>query len=257
MSFSLKYTREYTLFRALTPSDTSVVWPDVTITGTFNDFANKIPFLRKTFRSMTSTTTFNLRKEDKHALFSAAPETKKISYKLDPLMRLAATTNKDVRGELSFKGGLENALDFDKEAGTAVKYRFYKDTTDQTPYRRTDKKTKRDAFNVGGDASISYDVETQKGLQFWRYYVKLQNNLRLKITGSANYMWSERTLPDGDYHRDQDILTATARPEVSYNFTNNVDAMFFTQYKYDKLFHTAKDESTHELTVHGEFTMRF
>ncbi|MEO7424945.1 MAG: cell surface protein SprA, partial [Fibrobacteria bacterium] len=109
LSFNIKYTKEYTLFRSLTPSDTSVVWPDLTVTGTFNDFANKIPVLRKTFRSMTSTTTFNLRKEDKHSLFSSAPETDKISYKFDPLMRLAATTNKDVRGELSFKGGLEKA----------------------------------------------------------------------------------------------------------------------------------------------------
>jgi hypothetical protein len=258
MSFNLKYTKEYTLFRAMTASDTSVVWPDITVTGTFNDFANKIPFLRKTFRSMTSTTTFNLRKEDKHALFSSSPETKKIAYKLDPLMRLAATTNKDVRGELSFKGGLENALDYEKTPRAyKLPYRFYTDTT-QTPYDRDGKKkTKRDAFNVGGDATISYDVETQKGLQFWRYYIKLENNLRLKITGSANYMWTERTLPNQSPRKDQNILTLTTRPEVSYNFTNNVDAMFFTQYKYDKLWHTPREESTHELTVHGEFTMRF
>ncbi|MDB5106633.1 MAG: hypothetical protein JWP91_4322 [Fibrobacteres bacterium] len=258
MSLNVKYTKEYTLFRALTPSDTSVVWPDVTLTGTFNDFANKIPFLRKTFRSMTSTTTFNLRKEDKHALFSSAPETDKISYRFDPLVRLAATTNKDVRGELSFKTGLEKAVDFEKTPGLEkLPYRFYRDTS-LIPYLRTgDKKTKRDAFNLGGDATISYDVETQKGLQFWRYYVKLENNLRLKVTGSANYMFSERTLPGGDPRKDQNILTLTTRPEVSYNFTNNVDAMFYTQYKYDKLWHTPKEESTHELAVHGEFTMRF
>jgi hypothetical protein len=36
-----------------------------------------------------------------------------------------------------------------------------------------------------------------------------------------------------------------------------VDALFYTQYKYDKLWHTPKEESTHELSVHGEFTMRF
>ena len=258
LSFNVKYTKEYTLFRALTPSDTSVVWPDITVTGTFNDFAGKLPFLRKTFRSMTSTTTFNLRKEDKHALFSSALETDKITYKLDPLIRLAATTNKDVRGELSFKGSLEKAVDHEKTAGNnPIPYRFYLDTN-QTPYYRDGaKQTKRDAFNTGADASISYDVETQKGLQFWRYYIKLENNLRLKVTGSANYMYTERTLPGGDPHKDQNVLTLTTRPEVSYNFTNSVDAMFYTQYKYDKLWHTPNEESTHELTVHGEFTMRF
>jgi hypothetical protein len=258
MSFSLKYTREYTLFRALTASDTSVVWPDITVTGTFNDFANKIPFLRKTFRSMTSTTTFNMRQEEKHALFNPAPETDKTTYKFDPLIRLAATTNKDVRGELSFKTGLEKAVDYDKSPKEQLEVRYYIPGTKMTSYERTsDKRTKRDLFNVGSDASISYDVETQKGIQFWRYYVKLQNNLRLKITGSANYMFSERTLPKESPRKDQNILTLSTRPEVSYNFTNNVDAMFYTQYKYDKLWHTPKEESTHELTVHGEFTMRF
>jgi cell surface protein SprA len=61
MSFNLKYTHEYTLHRALIASDTSVVWPDFTASGTFGDFASKIPALRKNFRSMTSTTTFNMR----------------------------------------------------------------------------------------------------------------------------------------------------------------------------------------------------
>ena len=259
ISANVKYTKEYTLFRALTASDTSVVWPDLTVTGTFNDFANKIPILRKTFRSMTSTTTFNMRKEEKHALFSAAPETDKISYKLDPLVRLAATTNKDVRGELSFKGGLDRAKDYGKDDGTLLPYRFYIDTVHQLGYYRDKKKvTQRDAFNTGGDATISYDVETQKGIQFWRYYVKLENNLRLKLTGSANYMYTEVTLPASDHARkDQNVLTLTCKPEVSYNFTNNVDALFYSQYKYDKLWHTPKEESTHELTVHGEFTMRF
>ncbi|MDB5051586.1 MAG: hypothetical protein JWO30_4657 [Fibrobacteres bacterium] len=258
MSFNVKYTKEYTLFRALTPSDTSVVWPDLTVTGTFNDFASKLPFLRKTFRSMTSTTTFNLRKEDKHALFSSTPETEKISYKFDPLVRLAATTNKDVRGELSLKGGLENAIDYDKAASGQKYSRFWLKDTLLTAYTRdAGKHTNRDAFNVGGDGSISYDVETQKGLQFWRYYIKLENNLRLKVTGSANYIVTEKTLPGESPMKDQNQLTVIARPEVSYNFTNNVDALFFTQYKYDKLWHTPNDESTHELTIHGEFTMRF
>ena len=263
MSFNIKYSKEYTLFRALTPSDTSIVWPDLTVTGTFNDFASKLPVLRKNFRSMTSTTTFNLRKEDKHALFSSSPETEKISYKFDPLVRLAATTNKDVRGELSFKGGLEKAVDYDKIPDPSVPgglrpFLFWAGDTSLIAYVRTkDKATKRDAFNVGGDATISYDVETQKGLQFWRYYIKLENNLRLKMTGSANYMYTERTLPGEDPRKDQNVLTLIAKPEVSYNFTNNVDALFYTQYKYDKLWHTPREESTHELTVHGEFTMRF
>jgi hypothetical protein len=258
MSFNLKYTQEYTLHRALIASDTSVVWPDLTVSGSFADFASKIPVLRKNFRSMTSTTTFNLRKENKHALFSPQPETEKLTYKLDPLIRVAATTNKDVRGELSLRGSLENAKDHEKTPRDSQEYRYYAPLPKQKTYRRDGAKlTKRDAFDVGGDASLAYDLQTQKGIQFWRYYVKLENNLRLKLGGAADYMWTERTVPGLDPHKDQNVLTLSARPEASYNFTNNVDALFYTQYKYTKLYHTAREESTHELTVHGEFTMRF
>jgi hypothetical protein len=262
MSFNLKYSKEYTLYRALTPSDTSVVWPDITVTGTFNDFANKIPALRKNFRSMTSTTTFNLRKEDKHALFSPSNETDKISYKFDPLVRISATTNKDVRGDLSLKTGLEQSVDYRKEAGKMVPVPNYDPNAQMIMYnRKPEESSKLNAVNVGGDATISYDVETQKGVQFWRYYVKLENNLRLKLTGSANYAVNERTLPapgtSPRTYNELNQLTLVGKPEVSYNFTNNVDALFYTQYQYDKKWHTAREESTHELTVHGEFTMRF
>jgi hypothetical protein len=263
LSLNVKYSKEYTLFRAIQPSDTSIVWPDITITGTFGDFATKLPFLRKNFRSMTSTTTFNYREEDKHALFSPSQESHKTSYKLDPLVRLAATTNKDIRGELSLKGGLDREIFYDKRAAEKVKYEWYgnyigRPDESLTVYRRAPElKTPKDGVNVGADASLAYDIETQKGLQFWRYYIKLQNNLRLKVTGGSNYSYTERTLPGEKPHKDQNVLTMSVKPEASYNFTNNVDALFYTLYKYDKLWHTPKEESTHELTVHGEFTMRF
>jgi hypothetical protein len=259
MSFNLKYTQEYTLHRALIASDTSVVWPDLTVSGSFGDFASKIPALRKNFRSMTSTTTFNMRKEDKHALFSNQSESERMTYKLDPLLRVAATTNKDVRGELSMRGSLENGIEYEKtQLDSLLEYRYYVPNTRQKAYRRDmSKRTKRDVFGVGGDASLAYDLQTQKGIQFWRYYVKLENNLRLKLGGAADYTWTELTAPGRPPHKDVNTLTLSARPEASYNFTNNIDALFYTQYKYVKQWATPTDESTHELTVHGEFTMRF
>jgi hypothetical protein len=181
-----------------------------------------------------------------------------MTYKLDPLIRVAATTNKDVRGELSLKTSLENAIDYEKIPDDTLEYLYYKRIPKQMAYKRNlEGRTKRDAFDVGGDASVAYDLQTQKGIQFWRYYVKLENNLRLKLGGAADWMWVERTTKDRSPHKEPHVLTLSARPEASYNFTNNIDALFYTNYKYTKQWHTANDESTHELTVHGEFTMRF
>jgi cell surface protein SprA len=259
LSLNAKYSKRYVLYRGLQASDTSVVWPDYTVTGTFNDFAGRIGILRRYFRSMTSTTTFNYREEDKRALFSNSPDNHKTSFRLDPLVRIAATTNKDVRAELSVKLGKDIEDQYFK--GSALReqaFRWYGPDTTMPIYPRIDSlRTPKEGFNVGGEASLSKDIETQKGVQFWRYYIKLQNNLRLKLSGSCNYSVQESRPPQSDPVRSQDQFTGTVKPEVSYNFTNNVDAMFFFLYKYDKLWHTAENESTHEVQLHGEFTMRF
>ncbi|HLP41397.1 MAG TPA: hypothetical protein VK465_07820, partial [Fibrobacteria bacterium] len=143
-------------------------------------------------------------------------------------------------------------------AGPKVLYYWYGGADSVPTYPRRDSlKTPKESFNIGGDGSISKDIETQKGLQFWRYYIKLQNNLRLRLSSSFNYAYEESRPPKQAPIRNRDVLTGTVKPEVSYNFTNNVDALFFVQYKYDKLWHTSENESTHEVQVHGEFTMRF
>lgn len=258
LSFNAKYNQTYNLFRAIQASDTSVVWPDYTVTGTFNDFASRIGILRRYFRSMTSTTTFNYREEDKRALFSNSAESHKTTIKFDPLVRIAATTNKDVRGEMSLKLGRDVEDQFFKTPGQPVDVPYYDGTTPMVPYTRIDSlKNPKESFNVGGEASLSKDIETQKGVQFWRYYIKLKNNLRLKLSSSCNYQFTESRFHAAPPVRSQDVLTGTVKPEASYNFTNNVDALFFLMYKYDKLWHTARNESTHELQIHGEFTMRF
>jgi hypothetical protein len=261
ISMNLKYSKQYALYRRLQASDTSVVWPEYTLSGTFNDFANRLAFLRKTFRSMTATTTYNYREEDRRSLFARGRESHKVSQKFDPLMRLSATTNKDVRGELSLKLGRDVVTNYDKVPGENANMKYYGGTngdTLQPTYVRVDSlATPEEAFNVGGDLSIQWDLETQKGIQFWRYYIKLQNNLRLKVASGINYSYTERRPPGEDARKEPEILSASLKPELSYNFTNNVDALFFLLYKYDKLFHTAREETTHEVQIHGEFTMRF
>ena len=258
LSFNGKYSKLYTLHRALLASDTSVTFPDYTVTGTFNDFASRIALLRRYFRSVTSTTTFNYRVEDRRARFSSSPDRRTTSFKLDPLVRVAATTNKDLRTEASVRLGRDLEDQYYKVAGGTEDVRYYGGWKPLTWYARPDSMNNpKEGFNVGGDISVSKDIETQKGIQFWRYYIKLQNNLRLKISSGVNYLFSETRYKDQDPVRNQDQLTGTVKPEVSYNFTNNVDAMFFMQYKYDKLWHTGNNESTHEVQLHGEFTMRF
>ena len=104
--------------------------------------------------------------------------------------------------------------------------------------------------------TISWDLQTQKGIQFWKYYIKLQNSLRLILNGSLDYSLAESE-ENGISHRDQDVIDGKVKPEADYNFTNSVDAKFWLAYEYHQLFNTPKHEYTHTVEIHGEFTMRF
>lgn len=268
---SVKYSKGYTLHRGLSPSDTSIVFPDISSTGTLGDFSNKIPLLHKHFRTMTASTTYNYRDERSNIdQFSNNQEVHKISHKFNPLLRLAATTNGDIRLENSFNFGFDRSNLFNKIRPSVIDsvtkkitpatapFLWYNGYANLPVYVRSDTLVTIDyLYTFGDDFSVSYDVETQKGIQFWRYYVKLQNNLRLKTTVGASYALEKRDEPDKLPHRDKDMFNCSVKPEATYSFTNNVDALFYLLYRYEKLFHTATKESTHQVEIHGEFTMRF
>jgi len=260
---NLKWTKSYILYRGVTPSDTSIIWPEYTVTASLGDFASKLPWIRTNFRSMTASSSYNYKHEERHGLFSPQAESDLQSYKFAPLLRLSGTTNKDIRIENSINFSQDFETRYSKVDDTLRFYRSYLNRNGISredslqAYQRSPNPQPIRRLNVGDDLSVSYDVETQKGLQFWRYYIKLKNNLRLKLTNGVIYTLVEEKQPDGGNPRTTDQIQVTLKPEASYNFTNNVDALFYTQYIFKKDFKTDKEETIHNVTVHGEFTMRF
>ncbi len=263
---SLKYSKQYTLYRFFQPSDTTIIWPDYTISGTFNDFASKLPWFRTRLKSFTAYTNYNYRHQTKFDLFSPSPDEDKISYIMKPLLRLSATTNSNVKVEVSFNSSFDHNTQHGKKVGlngsgttnllqpltylgglTPYVPVYYLDSSQNSPQR---------IVTLGVAPLISWDLQTQKGIQFWRYYVKLQNSLRVTLNGSVDYMLSETT-QSSVTHQDQNELKAMVKPQVDYNFTNNVDAKFWAQYDFDQVFNTLREEYTHTVALHGEFTMRF
>jgi hypothetical protein len=72
----------------------------------------------------------------------------------------------------------------------------------------------------------------------------------------VNYLLTEIE-EGGRTFKEKNQITAMVKPEASYNFTNNVDAKFWTQYKFEQFYNTPDDEYIHDVELHGEFTMRF
>lgn len=257
VSAGLKYTQQYTLYRALQASDTTVVWPEVSVAGSFADFASRVPILRDQLRSLTASTNYNYREESRFSLFSPSPDVDRYTHRFAPLARFTAVTNQDVRVELSFNAAYETEVQHGKGPGDTASVRYYGGYAPAFAYSRDPARLARKrTLAAGFEPVISWEVETQKGIQFWRYYVRLKNNLRLSLNGAANYVRTE-VEQNGTKYRDEDRINASIRPEAVYNFTNNVDAKFWALYAWEKEFHTRDNEYTHEVALHGEFTMRF
>jgi hypothetical protein len=163
-----------------------------------------------------------------------------------------------VRIEVSFNASHEAETQHGKGAGVVTGgVPYYAGDTSAYAYAHDPaREAHRNTLATGVEPVISWEVETQKGIQFWRYYIRLKNNLRLSLNSSANYIRTD-VEQNGTKYREQDQVNAQIRPEATYNFTNNVDAKFWALYAFQQEFHTADNEYIHEVALHGEFTMRF
>ncbi len=256
----LKYSKQYTLYRYFQASDTTVVWPEISIAGSFADFAARVPYIRDHLRTLTATTNYNYREESRFSLFNPSPDADKVTHRFAPLLRLTGTTKDDVRIEVSANAAHTTEMQHGKDGGTtmirAITYLGDNEPLRSAYFRDPTKDTPRRTLEAGIAPVISWEVQTEKGVQFWRYYIKLKNNLRLSLNSSCNYLRIE-VEQNGLKYREKDEVNAEIRPEATYNFTNNVDARFQGQYKYLQSFQTPGNEYTHEISLLGEFTMRF
>ena len=243
------------------------------ISGRFSNFASKIPFLKKRFRSFSANTSYNYKKEDHFNPFASNQDTREISHNLNPLLKLSASSKSNIRYENAINHKFSRKFEINKqhypdESGDTSFVDSYRGPQKLPVYihKSTDNQTKVENIRVSDVFSLSYDIKTQKGIQFWKWFVKLENNLKLKFTTEVTWTRNTRFLTTFDEEgniepnkpeRDLDEWLFKARPEISYNFTRKIDGKFFTQYIREQEFQTVKNDTRHEIEVHSEFTMRF
>jgi hypothetical protein len=265
LSGTLRWSESFALYRDYTlmaSNDTTISWPNYSVNGRFADFSKKFAFLKKRFRSFVTSSSYGYDKKSTFNLFNRKLESTSISHKFNPLMKISATSKGNIRYENSFNYSFSMGNDFYKEAtGDSGIIPSYLGPQKMPTYQRNGERTRKETTSMSDVFTVSYDIQTRKGVQFWRWYVKLENNLRLKFTTEAG--WDRETntsvrinrMPEENRVRDE--LRLKVRPEVSYNFTRKMDAMLYAQYIREQRFHTTKDDVIHEIEIHSEFTMRF
>ncbi len=259
-SLSYSFPRDHNQWKS---HDTSLTWPEFGLSGRLSNLTEKISFLKKNFQSFALNSSYNYQEETKFNIYSISTESKSVSHKLNPLLKISATGKNNVRYDngFNFSHSLNTSRSKLNNEPFNILVRVYNgyDTLAGYPLDPVNY-SEEETIGLGDVFTVSYDIQTRKGVQFWRWYVKLENNLRLKFTAEGS--WDRKTTTrfsssPPDPKPESHWVRFKIRPELSYNFTRKIDALIYAQYSREQEFHTSKDETSHEVEIHGEFTMRF
>jgi cell surface protein SprA len=138
------------------------------------------------------------------------------------------------------------------------------------------------AINIGDDFTISYPLKLKRGFQLWKWYVKLDNNIDLKLTAGYDYnktirkeythtnseysMWNKESGTDGifeqwkfdsgleqtAYYPDLTLSSRTVpsrthewfiRPSAGYQFNKMASMSSYIEYR--QIHEKLDDETPH------------
>ena len=181
-------SREYPLY-----VDTTTVWPKIGVGITVPNFAQRIPFLNS-FRSVSTTHRFDFTRTTSVKPFQSAEDSWSYQINFNPIVRITFLTQKNLKIENAVRLKMETTDRRPKQEVIGLpcwpdSLGNIKDTTDdfwETPWIHTSLYNDF-SINVGDDFSISYPLKLQRGFQLWKWYVKLENNIDLKLTAGYDY----------------------------------------------------------------------
>jgi hypothetical protein len=190
---SFKQNRETPLY-----IDTTTIWPKIGIGIDIPNFANRFDFFKGKLRSLSTVHRFDYQVLRTVRPFQGAADEWQNTIDFNPLIRINALTESNVRIENSVrlkmeerlrraKDGLPGTKDWPEEYYVKVPW-FYKDLVIDRGY------------GAGDELLISYALKTQRGFQFWRWYIKLDNDIDLKLASGYSY---KKTIQEGYFPVDQ------------------------------------------------------
>jgi cell surface protein SprA len=165
--------------------DTTTIWPRFGIGMDIPNFVNRLNFLKGRLRSLSTSHRFDYQKQYTVRPFQSSEDEWGTTIALDPIIRISALTNGNIR--------IDNSLRFKMEEKVRRPKIEIPETEDyeeeyyiKIPWLHTDKIVDR-GYGFGDELAISYALKTKRGFQLWRWYVKLDNDIDLRLESAYNY----------------------------------------------------------------------
>lgn len=180
--------REYPLY-----IDTTTVWPKIGIGVNVPNFSKRVSFLEG-FRSVSAAHRFDYTKSRTVRPFQSAEDSWSEQFNFNPLVRLTFLTQKNIRIENAVRMKMDFTDRRPKEEVIGItswpdSTGNGRDTSEyfwETPWMHTSL-YKDIAFNIGDDFTVTYPLKLKKGFHLWKWFIKLENDIDLKLTAGYDY----------------------------------------------------------------------
>ena len=228
--------------------DTTKTWPQISVNASLANFAGRVPFLGRWFESVTANHTTTWEVQQQIYPHSSSNDVTNYSLKWAPLLGLQAKT----KGNWSFDDktnfGVTLAKSFIKNPDSAAVTGICPDSLGLPVFYTNQAVAVERCFqvvghsqtyhwNTGNEGTATYRFQTHKGIQIFRWFVKLDNDLVVTFRAGWTRDWQLQNTYDASTGQDDgpqtlaDVTTVYAGSNASYNFTSKLAANFDASYK--------------------------
>jgi cell surface protein SprA len=193
-------SREYPL-----QIDTTIIWPKWSVGINLPNFANKIKIIDTYFSTLTSNHRIEYSHTHTNRSFQPNDDEWIVNWSLMPLIRLNGTLKNKIR--------LSNSVNYSWEKRT---YRPKEQVIDwpSWPYEPQEQElapqdydttayyldepwvhtsiVEEYSYSWGDDFSLEYDLKASRGFQIYKWYIRLENDINLKMTSGYKFTKTKR-----------------------------------------------------------------
>jgi len=250
--------------------DTTKTWPQIALNTSLPNFAPRLPLIKKWFESMTANNTSSWEVTRKIYPHRVTANSTNNTWRFAPLVGLQAK----LKGNWTFDNRVNMAVTHstltNKKAtangacpdglGLAS---FYTDTVRVLIDRCFEEAgTSQDrSWDYGDEGTATYRIQTKKGIQILKWFVKLDNDLVITFRGGWTHQRSNRVASDANPTNTplSDVTTVYGGSNATYNFTSKLVAQFDAKYQQTERTVTSapQGETNHDISFLASLQYRF
>jgi len=180
---TFRQTRENPLY-----IDTTTTWPRIGIGVNVPNFAHRFEFFNSKLRSLSTSHRFDYQERYTVRPYQSAEDEWQTTIDFNPLIRISALTQGNIRIDNSVRFKTEEQVRRAKMElpGTEDWKEKDEDYYLKIPWLYIDKTVDR-GYAAGDELSIAYALKAKRGFQLWRWYIKLDNDIDLKLSSGYSY----------------------------------------------------------------------